>query len=44
MPGYTKVLNGLTELGIHSMQEHLDFYIKAVNNGEKSFTEALEEY
>lgn len=25
------------------MQEHLDFYIKAVNAGEKSFSEALEE-
>ncbi|MBQ5675099.1 MAG: ATP-binding protein [Lachnospiraceae bacterium] len=25
------------------MQEHLDYYIKAVNSGEKSFSDALEE-
>lgn len=37
MPSYTKLINGLTDLGIHKMQEHLDFYIAAVNNGEKSF-------
>lgn len=43
MPNYTKLLDGLTDLGIHKMQEHLDFYINAVNNGEKSFSEALEE-
>jgi len=43
MPSYTKVKNGLTDLGMHSMQEHLDFYINAVNKGEKSFTDALEE-
>lgn len=36
-------MNGLTDLGLHKMQEHLDFYIKAVNSGEKSFTDALEE-
>lgn len=43
MPNYTKLLDGLTDLGIHKMQEHLDFYIKAVNDGDKSFSEALEE-
>lgn len=43
MPSYTKLINGLTDLGIHKMQEHLDFYIAAVNNGEKSFSSALEE-
>lgn len=43
MPSYTKLINGLTDLGIHKMQEHLDFYIDAVNNGEKSFSSALEE-
>ncbi len=43
MPSYTKLLAGLTDLGIHKMQEHLDFYINAVNEGEKSFSEALEE-
>lgn len=43
MPNYTKLLDGLTDLGIHKMQEHLDFYINAVNNGEKLFSEALEE-
>ena len=43
MPSYTKVKNGLTDLGMHSMQDQLDFYINAVNKGEKSFTDALEE-
>lgn len=43
MPSYTKLINGLTDLGIHKMQEQLDFYIDAVNNGEKSFSSALEE-
>ena len=43
MPSYQKVINGLSELGMHKMQEHLDYYIKAVNSGEKSFSDALEE-
>ena len=43
MPSYTKLMNGLTDLGLHKMQEHLDFYIKSVNSGEKSFSDALEE-
>ena len=34
-------MNGLTDLGLHKMQEHLDFYIKAVNSGEKSFSDAF---
>ena len=43
MPSYQKVINGLSELGMHKMQEHLDYYIKAVNSGEKSFSDALAE-
>ena len=43
MPSYQKVINGLSDLGMHKMQEHLDYYIKAVNSGEKSFSDALEE-
>lgn len=41
MSSYQKLLNGLTELGIQKMQEHLDGYIEFVNKGEKSFSEAL---
>ena len=36
-----KLLNGLSELGIQKMQEHLDYYIELVNKGDKSFSEAL---
>lgn len=43
MTTYTKLINGLTDLGIHKMQEHLDYYIELVNKGQKSFSEALEE-
>lgn len=43
MATYTKILNGLTDLGIRKMQEHLEQYITMVNKGEKSFGEALEE-
>lgn len=43
MASYQKLLNGLTELGIQTMQEHLDEYIDLVNKGEKSFSDALEE-
>lgn len=43
MATYAKIINGLTDLGIHKMQEHLDTYIELVNKGEKSFSEALEE-
>lgn len=43
MSTYTKLNNGLEELGIHKMQEHLDYYIDLVNKGQKSFGEALEE-
>lgn len=43
MPSYTKLINGLTDLGIHKMQEQLDYYINAVNSGEQSFSDALEE-
>ena len=39
---YQKVINGLSDLGMHKMQEHLDYYIKTVNSGEKSFSDALE--
>ena len=27
MPSYQKVINGLSDLGMHKMQEHLDYYI-----------------
>ena len=43
MSSYTKIINGLSELGIYKMQEYIDFYIDAVNSGEKSFSAALEE-
>lgn len=43
MAAYQKLLNGLTDLGIQKMQEHLDTYINLVNRGDKSFSEALEE-
>jgi DNA replication protein DnaC len=43
MPSYQKLINGLNDLGIQKMQEHLDSYIELVNKGEMSFTTALEE-
>lgn len=43
MASYQKIINGLEDLGMHKMQEHLEFYIDLVNKGEKSFSEALEE-
>ena len=43
MSSSQKLLNGLSELGIQKMQEHLDYYIELVNRGNKSFSEALEE-
>lgn len=43
MATYAKIINGLTDLGIHKMQEYLDTYIELVNKGEKSFSVALEE-
>ena len=43
MPSYTKIIDGLTDLGMHKMQEYIDHYIDAVNNGDKSFSDALEE-
>lgn len=43
MPSYKNLIDGLTNLGIHKMQEHLNYYIKAVNDGDKSFSEALGE-
>lgn len=36
-----KLINALTDLGMHKMQEHLDQYADLVNKGEKSFSEAL---
>ncbi len=38
-----RLLNGLADLGIEKMQEHLAQYSELVNKGEKSFSEALEE-
>lgn len=43
MSSSQKLLNGLADLGIQKMQEHLDYYIDIVNKCEKSFSEALEE-
>lgn len=43
MTTYAKLINGLTDLGIHKMQDHLDLYIDLVNKGQKSFGETLEE-
>lgn len=43
MATYAKLLNGLTDLGIHKMQEHLEYYIDLVNKGQQSFGDALEE-
>lgn len=43
MSTYAKLINGLTDLGMHKMQEHLDSYINLVNKGEMSFSNALEE-
>lgn len=43
MSSSQKLLNGLSDLGIQKMQEHLDYYIELVNKGEQSFSEALEE-
>lgn len=40
---YPKITNGLKDLGIHKMQEHIDIYVDLVNKGQKSFSEALEE-
>ena len=43
MSSSQKLINGLTDLGIQKMQDHLDYYIELVNKGEKAFSEALEE-
>ena len=43
MATYAKLLNGFTDLGIHKMQENLDYYIDLVNKGQKSFSDALDE-
>lgn len=43
MAATQKLLNGLTELGIEKMQEYLDRYAELVNQGEKSFCDALED-
>ena len=41
MASSQKLINGLTDLGMHKMQEHLEHYAELVNKGEKSFSEAL---
>ena len=41
MEASQKLINGLTDLGMHKMQEHLEHYAELVNKGEKSFSEAL---
>lgn len=43
MATYAKLINGLSDLGMHKIQEHLDYYIDLVNKGEKSFSQALDE-
>lgn len=43
MPTYAKIINGLSDLGMHEMQNNIDFYADLVNKGEKSFTQAFEE-
>ena len=43
MATYTKLINDLSDFGMHKMQEHLAFYIDLVNKGEKSFSQALKE-
>lgn len=43
MASYQKLINGLSDLGIQKMQEHLDYYIDLVNKGEMAFSKALEE-
>lgn len=42
MANYAKLVNGLTNLGMFKMQDNLDYYIDAVNSGEKNFSQALE--
>ena len=43
MSSHQKLLNGLEEIGIKCIQVYIDTYIDLVNQGEKSFGEALEE-
>lgn len=43
MSSSQKLLNGLADLRIQKMQDHLDYYIELVNHEEKSFSEALKE-
>ena len=38
-----KLINGLTDLGMEKMQEHLEHYSDLVNRGDKSFSDALNE-
>ena len=38
-----KLINGLNDLGMEKMQDHLEQYAEQVNKGEKSFSEALTE-
>lgn len=43
MSSHQKLLNGLEGIGIICIQDYIDTYIDLVNQGEKSFGEALEE-
>lgn len=43
MSNYTKLLNGLDDLKLLLIKEHLDTYIELVNRGEKSIVDALYE-
>ena len=43
MTTYASLINGLTDLGMHRMQDYLEEYIDQVNKGNKSFSDALDE-
>ena len=43
MASYAKLVNGLEELNLPKIQENLGTYTEMVNQGDMSFTQALEE-
>ena len=40
---YNQLMNNLTELKLYKTKELLEYYSKAVTEGDKTFTEALDE-
>ena len=40
---YNQLINNLTELKLYKTKELLEYYSKAVTDGQKTFTEALDE-